>query len=319
MPTPEPSGKAVSGAGASLSRCPLCGATGLQTEIKDAPDRLHATPGVSSVQRCSECGGGVTLPRVGPDELAAFYPSTYNPYVPARGALAAVSALIQRLQARRAERSAPLRALADRPPGRLLDVGAGRGDLAAHFVGRGWQVTAVEPSQQACEVLAARGIDARCGTLGDVELDPAAYDAATFNHALEHVTDPLADLELVARALAPGGLVLISVPNFGGWQRRRFGSRWFHLDLPRHRVHFSEAALRAVLERAGFEPLELSTSTSGVGLAASIQYAVAGRCLFPEGMKLRVASLAALALWPLARVFDALGGGDVLHAVARRP
>ena len=296
----------------------MCGATALQTVIRDAPDRLHATPGVSSVQRCSECGGGVTVPRLAPDELAGFYPSTYNPYVPARGPLAAVSALIQKLQAARAEHSAPLRALAGRPPGRLLDVGAGRGDLAAHFAGRGWSVTAVEPSQQACEVLAARGIDARCGTLGDVELESDTYDAATFNHALEHVTDPLADLGRTAGALAPGGLVLISVPNFGGWQRRRFGSCWFHLDLPRHRVHFSETALRAVLERAGFEPLELSTSTSGVGLAASVQYAIFGGCLFPHGLKLRLASLAALALWPLARVFDAFGGGDVLHAVARR-
>jgi dihydrofolate synthase/folylpolyglutamate synthase len=52
-----------------------------------------------------------------------------------------------------------------------------------------------------------------------------------------------------ARALVrPGGLVLVSVPNFGSWQRRRFGSRWYHLDLPRHRTHFSPAGLKATLE-----------------------------------------------------------------------
>ena len=40
-------------------------------------------------------------------------------------------------------------------------------------------------------------------------------------------------------ALRPGGLVLITVPNFAWWQRRRFGNRWYHLDLPRHRVHLT--------------------------------------------------------------------------------
>ena len=81
----------------------------------------------------------------------------------------------------------------------------------------------------------------------------ATYDAAVFRHSLEHVTDPVGALRRVRKALRPGGLVLISVPNFGCWQRRRFGSRWHHLDLPRHRVHFTHAGLERALEKAGFD------------------------------------------------------------------
>jgi SAM-dependent methyltransferase len=301
--------------------CPLCGAAGtLVSLIDDAPDRLQGVPARSSVERCRACGGGVSLPRVATSELAAFYPSTYAPYVPPTGPLAAASAVMQRLLGHRAVRRPPLNALAGRPSGRALEVGAGRGDMGALLIRRGWAVTAVEPSPSACEVLAARGVDARCGTLDDVELAPQAFDVAIFNHALEHTVDPVADLTRAAAALRPGSLLLISVPNFGSWQRRRFGSRWFHLDLPRHRVHFSRAALAAVLERAGFEPVALTTSTSQVGLPASVQYALAGRCLVPGGLRLQLAALAALAAWPLARLLDALAGdGDVLHAVARRP
>lgn len=300
--------------------CLLCGAPGsLETVIADAPDRLHQTPARSSVKRCRACGGGVTMPRVELRELASFYPSQYGPYVPTRGALAAVSKVVERFLGARMERTAPLRALAETHPGRALEVGAGRGDLAALLIRRGWEVTAIEPSAQACEVLAARGVDARHGTLGAVALEPVGYDVAIFNHALEHVTDPVADLMRTSVALRPGGLVLVSVPNFSSWQRRRFGSRWFHLDLPRHRVHFSTRALRSVLELAGFEPLEVVTSTTAVGLPATVQYAVAGRCVFPDGLKLRVAAAAASTLWPLSRAIDELGGGgDCLHAVARR-
>ncbi len=155
--------------------------------------------------------------------------------------------------------------------------------------------------------------------MSDAALEPAAYDVAILRHSLEHLTDPVGDLRRVAAALRPGGLVLITVPNFGGWQARRFGSRWYHLDLPRHRVHFGPETLDRALDGAGLELVELGTSTSTVGLPASLQYAVAGRCLFPTGMPLRVASGLCVLAYPVAWPLDRIGGGDLLHAVARRP
>jgi SAM-dependent methyltransferase len=153
-----------------------------------------------------------------------------------------------------------------------------------------------------------------------VPLEPAGYDVAVFQHSLEHVGDPVADLRRVRAALQPGGVVLVTVPNFSCWQRRRFGSRWYHLDLPRHRVHFTAAALRRAVEAAGLEHVRLETSTSTVGLPATVQYAIAGRCLFPAGLRLRVAAgLCALAL-PASLLADRLAGaGDQLHVLARRP
>jgi len=178
-------------------------------------------------------------------------------------------------------------------------------------------VTGIEPSPAAVAIAATRGVDARVGTLADVALEPGAYDAVVFQHSLEHTPDPLGDLDRVRAALRPGGRVLVTLPNFSSWQRRRFRDRWFHLDLPRHRTHFSPHGLQAILERAGLTVEHVSTSTSSVGLPATVQYAIAGRCLFRAGLGARVAvGLCALTLppaWALNRVG---GGGDVLHAVA---
>jgi SAM-dependent methyltransferase len=304
----------------SEASCPACGA-----ELSGAPsfggvDRLHRTPGTFRVLVCGACGSGLTSPLASAAELAAFYPDAYGPYDPTAGrVLGAVSRAIRWWQGRLSLARPPLAALAGGPPGRLVDVGCGRGDLAALFVGRGWRATGIEPSANAADAAAAQGIDVRVGTLADVPLEPEGYDAVVFQHSLEHTPEPVADLERVRAALRPGGRVLITVPNFSSWQRRRFGDRWFHLDLPRHRSHFSQRGLAAALERAGFAVDEITTSTSTVGLPASLQYALAGRCLFPGGLPLRVASGLCVLVLPLARLLDRRGGGDQLHAVARRP
>ncbi len=146
------------------------------------------------------------------------------------------------------------------------------------------------------------------------------YDAVVFNQSLEHIGDPRGALQQVHRALAAGGVVAISVPNFDCWARRRFGRNWFHLDLPRHRVHFGERSLRILLERAGFDVVELWTSTSSTGLIGTLQYRALGGLAAGEGaVREMLGWLAALVLVPAARIEQALGGGrDFLHAVGRR-
>ena len=53
---------------------------------------------------------------------------------------------------------------------RLLDVGAGSGDLGGVLAHHGWDVVGVEPSAQACALARERGVDARQGTLETVDL-----------------------------------------------------------------------------------------------------------------------------------------------------
>jgi SAM-dependent methyltransferase len=279
---------------------------------------MLGTPGTFSVATCSECGSGTTLPILEPEQLAALYPEAYGPYAETDGGLVqTISKAIRARQGRLALSRFPLAAIAARPPGRGLDVGCGRGDLAAEFVDRGWTMVGVEPSPNACDAARARGVDARVGTLATVELEPAAYDMIVFQHSLEHTRDPQGDLAKVRNALAPGGLLAVTVPNFGNWQARRFRDRWFHLDLPRHRTHFTREGLRRTATDAGLEVLQIGTSTSTVGLPATIQYRLAGRCLFPGGLKLRVAAGLCVLVLPLARLLDR-GDGDQLHLLARR-
>jgi SAM-dependent methyltransferase len=277
-------------------------------------DLLHGSEGEFFVHVCTACGAGNTRPPAADEELARFYPDAYGPH-DSDGPL---GGRLGRALTRRELRVGAAGAL-ERSGGRLLDVGCGDGELGELMAARGWRVDGIEPSAAAVERARARGVEAVEGTLDTVQPEAGAYDAIVFNHSLEHIPAPVPALERAGSALKQGGRVAVSVPNFGCWARRRFGREWFHLDLPRHRVHFTEGALRIALTRAGLEPERTWTTTSPSGLAGSVQYRRMGGLAVEEGRAREALGQAVgLALIPAARAEQAAGGGrDFLHALAR--
>src|SRR6185503_19729270 len=91
----------------------------------------------------------------------------------------------------------------------------------------------------------------------DAVVAPGVLDAMCFWHVLEHLDAPGAAVERAAGWLRPGGVVLVGVPNLDSWQAWVGGDRWYHLDVPRHRVHFTPRGVDALLRRAGLEPLRV--------------------------------------------------------------
>ena len=67
----------------------------------------------------------------------------------------------------------------------------------------------------------------------------------------EHLAEPDAHLDELARLTRPGGLLLLTTPTFGGLSQRLLGMRWRVVD-PEHLGYFTAATLRQALERAGF-------------------------------------------------------------------
>lgn len=113
------------------------------------------------------------------------------------------------------------------------------------------------------------------GVVADLEAQPRLprCDAVLSGDTLEHMNDPEGMLRRIAEALAPGGLLLISVPNVANAYVRLnllFG-RFPYADrgiLDRtHRYFFTRASLRRMLEAHGFEVQRGAVSTIPLPLA----------------------------------------------------
>ena len=148
---------------------------------------------------------------------------------------------------------------------RVLDVGCATGYLAAELTRRGCRVTGVE-----ADPLAAERARAHCEAVvvGDVEDDacrggltalaaPAPFDVVLCGDVLEHLRDPWSALAAVAALAAPGGTVVLSVPNVAHWTGRRALARG-RFPYAEHglfdRTHlrfFTRASARDLAERAG--------------------------------------------------------------------
>jgi SAM-dependent methyltransferase len=132
------------------------------------------------------------------------------------------------------------------PGSRVLNVGAGQGSFSLRLARLGFEVTSVDSSPAAAEVLRARVPGPVA--VADVTALPfaeASFDAAVLGEVLEHVPDDAGALAEVARVLRPGGVLAVSVPA----NPARFGpsDRWAG-----HFRRYSKRMLVEACERGGF-------------------------------------------------------------------
>ena len=103
-----------------------------------------------------------------------------------------------------------------------LDVGCGGGLLAEPLARLGAEVTGVDASPEviavAREHAAGMGlaIDYRVADLLELE---GQFDLITCMEVIEHVADPAAFVQALAKRLAAGGLLILSTPNATGWSK----------------------------------------------------------------------------------------------------
>ena len=311
--------------------CPLCGADESKPFVI-AGDLLYGMPGVFTIARCDACRHAFLNPRPTPESIGQFYVSDYGPF---RGASRSVkprrSGWLKRfvlwwIDSRAARLPAELDSLTET---RILELGCGTGDYLDMLRQRGWRCVGVEPSESAARVASERGLQVITGSLESAcglepELQPASFDAILAWMVVEHLHDPIATLRLARELLKPRAWLLLSVPNFGCWERLVFGRFWYALQLPTHLQHFTPCTIRRLLEASGLELVELIPQRNVNNLVGSVGLWL--RTQFPSwsmGERLirwtdNPSALGLCLLSPVARLLALIRQSGRLTVVARR-
>ena len=155
----------------------------------------------------------------------------------------------------------------------LLDFGMGWGAWCRMAQAYGYSVTGFELSQARRRHARAWGIHV-IDSLGSLE----RYDYINCDQTLEHVPDPLGTLAKLVAALAPGGLIRLSVPDGRGAEQRLRAPGWRAekdaLHPLEHLNCFTADTLHRLVERAGLRPAP-EPAPAASGLRALARRAVA--------------------------------------------
>ncbi len=262
---------------------------------------------------CPSCGTQGQAQSPGREELDAIYGDGYfldaaDPGL-ARAAEAGKDATARRL-------------LAALPGGpglngrRVLEVGAGQGNLVRAAVRAGATVTGIEPSP------AARLAQERAPSATVLQADPmtadlatGAFDVCISADVIEHVPDPASLLRRLHDALAPGGELVITTPNSRSLFARLLGPAWFEYKQE-HLWYFSGENVRLLLIRTGYGEIRVTRQVK----VLSLDYLAAHFARYPVPVLSGVAGVLRRILPPpLRRALLALPSGGMVVAARKAP
>jgi SAM-dependent methyltransferase len=216
---------------------------------------------------CYRCRLHVTTPVPAEDQIGKYYPKSY--YGSGKRFTGVIEDMLDKLYSFRAWHIEQRQ-----KPGKVLDIGCGRGLLLNKLRERGWEPQGTELSEDAAAFARdSLGLPVTTQRLEDTQFPDNEFDPVILWHVLEHVHAPKEMLREVSRILKPGGTLLVAVPNFGSWEARWSGKGWFHLDVPRHLTQFTLKTLRTSLGEAGLTLKEVNFFSTEYDFFSFIQSA----------------------------------------------
>ncbi len=239
-----------------VSNCLACNSSNFTSYIETGAMMHPHTTESYNFDRCTDCGLVFLNPRIPEAALGEFYTSAYLPYR-AEEAWGKYAAFVQKDQEKTdtARIGVVKKHAALTAKSRILDVGCGnptflralRKTVDSNLIGidfsnEGWKY-APESFVK---------IDLRIGEIADLAGE-LPMDVITMWHYLEHDYQPQKHLrELLAISHSETKLV-IEVPNFDSYTRRKFGKHWAGYHTPRHTGLYSPENIKVLLENSGWQ------------------------------------------------------------------
>jgi SAM-dependent methyltransferase len=257
---------------ANSSLCPVC---------RSDSFKLIETKAHFAISRCSQCELVFASPTPSEEALRDFYNGFQYARLP-ESAFATQVTYTENGTQRFLKTIADLRN--GEPVRAALDFGGGLGFFAAALANKCDKVVLFDLDPRSLNFAKEKfGGKFKVNSSAESALDDGPYDLILLNQVIEHVTDPVALLRNLKRALAPNGIIAITTPNnrtndfwlrpelfyhhvgrAAGSFRERLSvlatNSWLSCDPPRHLFSFNEKSLGKASTEAGLDPRLIVTA-----------------------------------------------------------
>ena len=270
------------------------------------------------IERCRRCGLIYANPRAPQETILARYSSEYfwNEYLPAVSAPGGNYDLDYQDQ----RHAAMLGLIRRHSPGgrRMLEVGTGAGLFLKAAQRAGWDTAGLELSSEGSAFARDRlGLDVRTERAEEMSFATASFDVAVMFDVIEHLFDPVTVLEATRRAVAPGGIIVVSTPNYDALSRFVLGVDWAVLSPLEHVYYFTEGTLGAMLRKSGWDRVVAERRFAGWGVFETMNYRYTHA---PDNWRAKgYETVLRAAGGPLARAVQGAGRADAILCIATNP
>ena len=233
--------------------CTVCGADNFEVFMEGLTDRVWHRPGVFRIDRCKDCGHKNTRPRPNAASLHIYYDNTYDHddrAMKQHDLHSFGGPWLHRYRLNNFRKTHTLTA-----DDRVLDVGCSYGGFLREVVTQtpasGWGLD-MDPTSIS-EAFQHERITYQAGLIDDLVPPEGGFTVVSLYETLEHTLDPVGTMRSVHARLAPGGFLIVEVPNVDNAWIKVLGRHWFSLLIPQHLQHFNLKSLDRAAREAGFD------------------------------------------------------------------
>jgi 2-polyprenyl-3-methyl-5-hydroxy-6-metoxy-1,4-benzoquinol methylase len=215
--------------------CDFCGSREISREFIRA-DGMH-------VVECAKCGLAYLNPRARAELIPEFYKKDYFTGASAERGEGGLKLNLDAFAAEVSDNKSPraigiinekFGGLQDKD---VLEIGCATGELLSEMKKAGARTKGLEISDFAADIARKRGLDVTTGTIEDCVADyPNRFDIVMAFEVIEHVLSPTLFLKNCAEIVRPGGLLMLSTPNYAC--AKRFGKDWLGFKTSSEHIYF---------------------------------------------------------------------------------
>ncbi|PLX01586.1 MAG: hypothetical protein C0594_12910 [Marinilabiliales bacterium] len=147
-----------------------------------------------------------------------------------------------------------------RKTNKILDIGCGVGYFLEVAKSRGWECFGTEFTNEAIEINRQKGILMNEGPLQTKNYKENQFDIITSFEVIEHINNPLDEIEAIKKILRPSGLFYCTTPNFNSLSRKKYKQDWIMIDYPEHLSYYTAKTINYLFTQNGFKKKKVSTT-----------------------------------------------------------